>query len=280
MTYQFRPDRFYRMPTHFGPSLGPRQGVDGRRYDCVDSPNDTVILATFNANKEQLEPLLPPGFTLRAPYTLTFDFSFITNIEWLAGRGYNTFGVSIPASYHGENETVHGDLLLVLWENKADPILTGRDDLGFAKLYCEIPEPQYLGDDVICRASWDGFEFASLRLKTIAPINIDQLPEGPEGCEPSQGSLHYKYIPKIGCPGEADAAYACLTPSDWPNMKIQAAHLANTAELNINAGTWEQLPTLIHITQVLAALDLGECSEAYITQAIGGKDLSDQRIIR
>ena len=32
MSYIFRPDSHYRMPTHFGPSLGPRQGLDGRRY--------------------------------------------------------------------------------------------------------------------------------------------------------------------------------------------------------------------------------------------------------
>ena len=29
MSYTFKPDCYYRMPTHFGPSLGPRQGIDG-----------------------------------------------------------------------------------------------------------------------------------------------------------------------------------------------------------------------------------------------------------
>lgn len=32
MTYVFQPKRMYGMPTHFGLSLGPRQGPDGRKF--------------------------------------------------------------------------------------------------------------------------------------------------------------------------------------------------------------------------------------------------------
>ena len=39
----------------------------------------------------------------------------------------------------GEQDSVDGDLLLILWGNRADPIITGREDLGYAKLYCELP---------------------------------------------------------------------------------------------------------------------------------------------
>lgn len=280
MSYLFKPNHYYRMPTHFGPSLGPRQGLNSRRFACIDTPDDTVFMATFKADKSQLEQLLPPGFSLRQPYTVTFDFSFITNIEWLAGRGYNTFGVTIPATYNGEQEIVHGDLMLVIWENKADPIITGREDLGFAKIYCEIPEPQIIGNDIICRASWDGFEFAALKLSGLVDTKPEDLPSEPAGVEPSQGSLHYKYIPKTGCPGEADAEYAVLTPADWPNMKLDVFKHTQQAALTINPGTWEQLPTLVHIVNTLSDLTLGECTQALMTQTRGGKDLSDQRIVR
>jgi len=280
MNYSFLPKNYYRMPTHFGPSLGPRQGLDGRRYACIDSPNATAYKATFCAEKEELEKLLPPDFSLRAPYTVTFEFNYCTNIEWLAGRGYNTFGVSIPATYNGTADTVHGDLLLVLWENMADPIITGREDLGFSKIYCELPEAQTIGNDVICRASWDGFEFASLRLKGLCEIDIEEKAADVEEAEPSEGLLHYKYMPKTGCPGEADAEYAVLTPADWPNMKLEHARQAETATLVINRGTWEQLPTLVHIVSCLSELTLGECIQAKMTKSRGAKDLSDQRILR
>lgn len=280
MSYVFRPDSYYRMPTHFGPSLGPRQGLNGRRYACVDSPNSTLFQATFRAEKEQLEKRLPPGFTLREPYTITFNFDFTTNIEWLAGRGYNLFGISIPASYNGTEDVVHGDLLLVMWENKADPIITGREELGFSKIYCELPEPQFIGDDVICRASWDGFEFASLTLTGLAEKNEQEAITDSNDTAPSEGTLHYKYFPKTGCPGESDIEYVTLTPVEWPNVKIDLVKQAETAAVVFNRGTWEQLPTLVHIVNVLSELTLGECTQAIMTVSHGAKDLSDQRILR
>lgn len=276
MAYQFRPDQYYRMPTHFGPSLGPRQGLKGRRYPCTDTPKCTAISATFNANKKQLETLLPPGFILREPFVATLFFEYITDIEWLAGRGYNTFGLSVPATYQGMQDTVHGNLLLVLWENKADPIITGREELGFAKLYSEIPEPQFIDNKVICRANWDGFEFARLELSNLKPVSPKELPI----FEPSDGTLHYKYIPKTGSPGEADVEYATLTPAGEPNLKLVQASLTTIASARFYKATWEQLPTLVHIVNTLSTLTLGECCSATVLKAQGGKDLSDQRILR
>lgn len=281
MSYLIRPGKFYRMPTHFGPSLGPRQGLNGRRYNCIGLPNTIAFQATFSAiNKIELDNLLPDGFALRDPCTITFDFNFNTNIEWLAGRGYNTFGVSIPVIYKGTKDIAHGNLLLVLWENMADPIITGREDLGYSKIYCEIPEPQYLGGDVTCRASWDGFEFASLRLIGLTEVKEEDRPGKLDSTAPSEGTLHYKYIPKTGCPGEADVEYTALTPANWPNIKIESIKQADTASLKFYPGTWEQLPTLVHIVTILSELTLGDCIDATMTTSCGAKDLSDQRILR
>lgn len=274
MSYHFRPDRFYRMPTHFGPSLGPRQGVDGRRYKNL-TVKDTSVEATFSAPAAQLEALLPPGFTLRGSGAITFTFNYINNIEWLAGRGYNTFGVSVPATYQGKQDTANGNLLLVLWENMADPIITGREDLGFSKIYCELPELQCVGDKVICRASWDGCQFASLQLTGLNEVSPHTLPEAP----PSDGTLHYKYIPKTSAPGEADVGYVALTPADWPNVKVNQIKLAESANCHFRQSSWEELPTLVHIVNTLAALELGDCIDASLCHSQGGKDLSDQRIL-
>ncbi|PHZ85500.1 acetoacetate decarboxylase family protein [Paremcibacter congregatus] len=276
MTYEFHPDKYYRMPTHFGPSLGPRQGLDGRRYANIETSKDVIIQAKFEADKSQLEKLLPPGFALRDFSIVTLTFCYITEIEWLAGRGYNTFDVSIPATYHGKEETVHGDFTLVMWENKADPIITGREDLGIAKVYCEIPEPQFTGNDVVCRASWDGCEFASLKLLDLKEIPASDLPESGA----SEGSLSYKYIPKTGVPGEADVEYATLLPDVWPNVKLDQAMAAQTAAIQFRKSTWEELPTLVHIVNALSELKLGKCVEAHVMRSHGSKDLSDLRRIK
>ena len=278
MSYSFEPNKRYRMPTHFGPSLGPRQGVDGRRFPCIDAPNLDIAQATFKADAAQLETFLPPKFVLREA-SINFSFEYFRNVEWLAGRGYNTFGVSIPVSFMGEEETAHGDLLLVIWENSADCIITGREDLGVNKIYAEIPDPQIIDGEIICRASWDGFEFASLALSSlteISPDTFDELPEPP----PTDGTFHYKYMPKTGAPGEADAEYAVLLPGAWPNMKLDQLKTQGQGAIQFQHSTWEQLPTLVHIVNALSDLTLGECIDASWIGVHGGKDLSDMRIIR
>ena len=269
------------MPTHFGPSLGPRQGVDGRCYKNL-SVKDTTLDMVFKVDPMQLEKFLPPGFALRKPHQITFSFCYCTEIEWLAGRGYNTFGVSIPATYQGKQDTVHGDLLLVLWENMADPIITGREDLGFSKIYCDLPELQTIGDNIVCRASWDGFEFARFQLsglKEVSSGDLEQSEPTPEE-QPSEGILHYKYFPRTSSPGESDVEYAALTPADWPNVVVDKTLQADKAEGAFIRGTWEQLPTLVHIVDALSELTLGECVSATLTKSHGGKDISDQRILR
>ncbi len=273
MSYSFQQYQRYRMPTHFGPSLGPRQGLEGRQFSNLDSPHDTLIQAVFEAKPSELDTFLPPGFHLCETSNITLTFCYSTGVEWLAGRGYNTFGVSIPAVYQGQKDIVRGNFLLILWENMADPIITGREDLGFSKMYCEIPEPQFIGSDVICRASWDGCQFASLELSDLQKISPDALPSS----SPSDGSLHYKYIPKTGVPGEADIEYPVLTPSENPNLNIVESRLAKTAVGHFRSSTWEELPTLVHIVNALSTLTLGNCLEATLLKTQGGKDLSDQR---
>ena len=83
-------------------------------------------------------------------------------IEWLAGRGYNTMGVTFPVHYEGKKDRAAGPLLTVLWENLTDPILTGREQLGFSKIYCELPEPLVRADIEFC----DYFTLA----KSTAPV--------------------------------------------------------------------------------------------------------------
>ena len=80
----------------------------------------------------------------------------------------------MPAIFHGQSDRVIGDFLLIYWENMADPIITGRDDLGFGKLYCELPDFQIDENQAIATASWDGCEFA--RLELTGKRDVGELP--------------------------------------------------------------------------------------------------------
>lgn len=77
MPYPFEADRMYRMPTHFGPATGPRQGPTGNRFTCIDNPKTTAIAVSFLTKPEQLTPLLPPGFALAGEPVVTVIASYI-----------------------------------------------------------------------------------------------------------------------------------------------------------------------------------------------------------
>lgn len=278
MPYHFQANSMYRMPTHFGPRTGPRQGPDGRKFDNINTPRTTRISLSFLSSPAQLQALLPPGFALDGEPVVTISASYMTEIEWLAGRGYNTLGVSFPARFQGQEDDVSGSFLTVLWENLADPIITGREELGFAKIYCELPPPTVLRGEHRLRASWLGFQFLEMRISGLrqqSDAEIRALIQNQTG----GGILHYKYMPRTGEWGTADSAYATLTPAAAPNQNIQEWWLG-TGEAQWQPARWEDMPTQYNIVNRLAELEMREVRGASLVRTAGGKDLSDQRILR
>lgn len=281
MPYKFNPDKMYRMPTHFGPSLGPRQGKDGQRFACKDTPKTTALSVSFLTNSEQLEELIPEGFTLDAEPIVTVAASYMTEIEWLAGRGYNILGVSFPVMFNGKEDHAVGNLLTVLWENLTDPIVTGREELGYSKIYCELPEPTAYRGETHCIASWLGFKFLDVKLTNMTQVDLEKLPSPASGQTDGKltGTLHYKYIPRTGDWGNADVAYAVLTPAEAPNLVVKEMWQGQ-GTVEFHKATWEDMPTQYTIVNALAELEIKEYRGASITKTVGGRDLSDQRILR
>ena len=275
MAHSFEPGRMYRMPVGFGPAMGPRQGPDGRKFHCVDNPKTASIAVSFTSDPDQLAALFPPGFELDGDPLVTVTASYMKEIEWLAGRGYNTLGVTFPATYRGSTETVRGPFLAVLWENLTDPILTGREELGFSKIYCELPEPEIVGSTATCRAGWLGFNFMKMELTELRPAS-EESSAGPGAID---GILHYKYMPRTGEWGTPDSSHAVLTPAETPNLRV-VERCVGTGRVEWTRARWEDLPTQYNIVNALADLEVREYVSASLTKTIGGKDLSDQRIIR
>ena len=278
MPYQFDPDKMYRMPTHFGPRTGPRRGPDGQRFENRDTPRSTSFSVSFLSNPDQLEALLPPGFTLDGEPVVTVSASYMTEIEWLAGRGYNTLGASFPVRFEGEKDRLSGNLLTVLWENLTDPILTGREEIGFSKIYCELPYPTYLRGEHHIIASWLGFKFLDVYVNDLREQSTEEI-EAIMQSQTSAGAMHYKYMPRTGEWGTADVAYAVLTPAETPNRRILERHVGS-GSLQFHPARWEDMPTQYNIVNGLAGLEIREYRGASLMKTIGGKDISDQRILR
>lgn len=275
MSYEFLPDRLYRMPTHFGPSLSPRQGPDGRRFDWSAHEFDAISVY-YLSQASTLESLLPPGFSLHGEPVVTLSFAYLRNLPWLAGRGYNTLGVRIPARFTGKADTEVGSLSLVLWENMADPITTGREELGVAKIFCDIPEARLSGGRTICEASWQGFRFLELTLDDLTAVDpkAERLDLAPDT---GGNLLHYKYLPRTGAWGTADVAYATLSPPVTSAVVKRAFRASGT--FAYSEPRWEDMPTQFHIVKRLAGLPVQKMLGASMLTIGGQFDLYDQRAL-
>lgn len=263
------------MPVVYGPATGPRRGPEGRIFDGKNSPKSTHVSVSFMSNVDQLNALLPERFEVAGDPIVTVSGGYMKEIEWLAGHGYNTLGVSFPAKFTGDRDTATGSFLTVLWENLTDPIITGREELGFSKIYCALPDPQIHGDSATATANWLGFQFMQMDLSDLA--------EGTQNAPPtladSDGTLHYKYMPRTGEWGQADVEYAVLTPSTGSNARV-LEQFSGYGTVTWNRARWEDLPTQYNIVNRIADLEVKEWLGATVTRTIGGKDLSDQRILR
>jgi hypothetical protein len=260
----------HRMPVVFGPSTGPRQGPGGEGYDYSDAPRTTVAVS-FLTQAEALQALLPPGCQLDGEPVVTVEHTELRELEWLAGRGYSMLGVKFPVVFQGKNDHVRGPFLSVLWENRPEPIISGREELGFAKLYCELPTPRVIRDDKIWVAAWDNHIFATLTLTGLK----DASPSAP--AVPIDGMLHYRYLPRLGEPGHAEVEQMVMSPA---GAKMQIlSYQEGTPSIDFVRSTWEQLPTMYNIVNTLADLPILEMRSGWLAETKGGGDLSDQRVI-
>lgn len=255
----------FRMPVSFGPAPGPRNIPSAHRHRRYQKNASTLTLSA-RTHAAPLAPFLPPGFTIEAPARIEVVLLVLTDIGWLAGRGYNIAMVRIPARWKGE-EDVSGHFVPVLWESMADPILTGRDELGWAKIFADIPAPVVEQGCWRAQASWEGFTF----------LDISAGPFSPGGtAPPPQAMMFHKYVPRTGDWGEADVDCFTVTAPDGPGPQVHSVSVG-AGNFEFHRARWEDMPTQYPIVNALAALPLLEFAPAVLMECSGGGDASGQR---
>lgn len=265
----------HRMPYGFGPTAGPRQGPDLQPFDWTKSPRRFSMAVSFLTDPALLGELLPPGFSLAGEPVVTVELTELSELEWLAGRGYSMFGVRFPARFQGKQDDVTGSFLSVLWENLADPILSGRDELGYAKLWCELPPVRHFRNKVACSAAWLTHQFAQMSVEDLVDVEPVASPyPGLEG-QASAGTLHYKYVPDTENWGAAALAHACLSP---PGGTVAVERIRRgKGSISFFPTAWEDMPTQFHIVSKLLELPQLESRGAVVSEMRGASDLSNQR---
>lgn len=214
---------------------------------------------------------MPPQCVLDGEPVVTIEHIQLREVNWLAGRGYNILGVKFPVVYQGRAETARGAFLAVLWENMAEPILTGREELGYAKLYCDLPPPAETEDAVYYSASWDGHEFARLTLDGLEDAEPARAPD-------TDGVIHHRYLPSLRSIGGADVDEMVITPAGGYESRLERFRRGHGNVAFIRS-TWAQMPTMYHIVNRLADWPVLEARDAWVAETRGTKDLSDQRVL-
>ena len=290
----------FRSPFGFGASPGPRrplglQSTDNTIRSLRQKNPEThqTLSVRFKTSRTYLENLLPPGFAFTSPGTLaaaSISATTLSNMAWLAGGGYSHAGLYI----HGVNYTkkdgskTFGTYLAVLFENAADPIITGRDELGMPKLFCEI-EARVEGENASISLSSRGTTFGKISVSGLAtpqptpspPAPAQRMP-GPPPPPPEQGTFWQRYVPSVGEPGKADADYAVFNPNPEPAAEGDAAPetlTSATGSVAFEAGDWESLPTLHHVAKGLAEMPVYGVEEAKVVRGQGVGDVSAARRI-
>jgi hypothetical protein len=273
MAFAPKPGDYYRMPVFFGPTPGPRQFRDLARYDWGTLPRRHVLGARFLSDATVLQGWLPPGFSVWGEPVVTCEVTYFDGFGWLAGRGYNMCDLKFNAVYRKSGPTVHGTLLIVRYENLCDPILSGREELGHNKLWCEIPPLREHEGRAATEMSWLGCTFWK-----IAAWDLVDAPATPPPPDPQhRGLLSYKYMPRTGEWGTPDVAYATLTPPAWTGQIIRRQ--VGRGEVRFVRPQWEELPTMYHMINAFCDLPQLESRGGYLYEMRGGASGSETHIV-
>jgi hypothetical protein len=266
----FHPKRgsYYRMPIFFGPTPGPRQWPKGKDFDFTKTPKRRAIAVRYLTDKAKLQAHLPDCFEVWGEPVITVEITYMWELGWLAGRGYNMGDVKFPAIHHGRNGRTPGTMLLVRFEDLADPILSGREELGHNKLYCEIPPLNILEGHYSTQLSWLHTPFLK-----IAAWDLKEELQPPPADPANKGLLSYKYMPRTGEWGVADVEYATLTPPSWNGRVTHRA--IGQGKVEFIKAKWEDLPTLYHLVNAFEALPILEYRGAVVYDMEGGASGSE-----
>lgn len=247
--FRFDNTKCHRMPAHFG---GYDYVAEGTCY------HDTVTVSfSYATEKKLLEAHIPEAFELVRP-ELCIAFTQCRKVDWMAGSSYNLVTVSAPVRFNGARDHVEAPYVLVIWENKTAPILTGREETGFPKIYADIEDLHSFSENYFTNVSFEGNTFLRLHFSDAVPFaeqEIARMKNLP------MDAIGWRYIPKVGGPG-ADLSQPILFPQECEVARAWAGKGAvQWTELS-----WLQNPGQAHIIKALAGLPMLETGPARMVE--------------
>ncbi len=259
-----------------GPSrMTPEASANAFQGSISNYDAQTSVSVSYLTDTEQIQALLPPGKNLEVngPPVVTVSAVYQGGIKWLAGRSYNLLLVMVPVVHHGKNGKTYGQFLPVVWENMTEPIMMGRETLGWPKIYADLPPVKIYNDTVQCIAHWYGYKFLDInvqKVRNLTEAEIKQRTEAAAQAPQSAGLISHKFILKTGAFMETDADYLTISTNEGAAAGTIREVLTGKADISFIRGTFDQLPTMGHIIERLAAMEVKEVYDAMIVTQTGG----------
>lgn len=296
------PNVYWRMPIVFGPMPGPRQSHYGAVRAATESTFTTASVK-FKTSRTILQNLFPPGqkgWRFKSPGTVayaSFSQTTLNKMEWLAGSGYHHIGLYIHGVEYvkADGQILSGTYMPVLFESLADPIISGREELGMPKLYSAI-DVHRRADSYRINTSWQGAVWGNFVFKGLKEVaHDDDLSNSKSTTNASTagksssnsptatanddtGLLLHRYIPKVGREhkGSAEAQYPVFSPyaDEKPQPVTKRVWQAEEVSVKLDAMDWDALPTLHHIVERLAEIPIYEVVAGKVVEGVGVPDVA------
>lgn len=236
-------DKINTMPLIMGP-LYDRKNRPGIVYASFES-----LILEYKTDLDAIPPLLPECFKPSPNATVRVVCIQSHGVDYMANHGYRLAAVQVEALFEGEEDKLAGDYVLVMFENKATPIITGREHLGIHKLYADISEHRLSSSGSLrCEVSLWGHLLFGI---DVAPLKRQsKLIYGTASKRASQWpSFGYKYIPSLD--GQPDADYPTIM---WNDIKIEELWLGNGAEMYFGDPGGEDIAFFSRVIDALKSL--------------------------
>ncbi len=260
--FSFKDNFVYKMPVHFSGHLFYPVRVVYGDMTCVSVP--------FETDPSRLVRFIPEDFELTAP-RVDVQYSNCRDVDWMAGGEYRLIQASVPVKYVGNGEGLVGDYVLVIWENKACPIIGGREEDGMPKIFADIPSERHRGEHWYTGASYEGSSFLSLDFHRREELRLEP---GAADNHRKVNFFGWRYLPNLGRGGAA-LSHATLYPQE---MTLERMWTGDGRLSWTDLGE-ERYPVLWKVAGELAALPVVRWLEGSMFKGSARLNVADSRAL-
>lgn len=262
--FRLEDDLVYKMPVHFGGE--PFYPVRTVYRDM------TSISISFETDVKALLRIIPEDFDLINP-TVNVQFAECRDIDWMSGGEYRLIQASVPVRYIKNTDTINGEYVLVIWENKACPIIGGREEDGMPKIFADIASLRHSADHWFSAASYESNTFLKIDMNKERELGEEELKLLNEHSK--MNYFGWRHIPELGKAGAA-LSHATLYPQE---VKFEKAWMGegriewHKFDLEMNMGQFR-------IINTMSSLPILKYSNALMMKGSARLNVGDSRSLR